>query len=92
MPYLSVELHLWWLEWIIWRNLNIYYEYASLIRRIFLYKEKLNINNQPSALKCFIYFWLVEFDKLVEPIKPLTMTIRIYFSGMRDGLIGTNHH
>lgn len=36
MPYFSVELHLWGLEWIVWWNINVHVEDTALIACVFL--------------------------------------------------------
>ena len=39
MPYLGIELHLWWLEWIIRWDCNINNENTSKVRSITLYSK-----------------------------------------------------
>ena len=48
MPYLRVELHLWWLEWIVWRNVDVHVEDASLVASVFL------LNGITRSIKEFI--------------------------------------
>ena len=48
MPYLRVELHLWWLEWIVWWNVDVHVEDASLVASVFL------LNGITRSIKEFI--------------------------------------
>ena len=39
VPYFSVELHLWWLERIVWWNVDVHVKDASFVASVFLYNE-----------------------------------------------------
>lgn len=40
MPYLGIEFHLWWLEWIVWWNIYVHIEDSSFVASVFLFIKK----------------------------------------------------
>ncbi len=39
VPYFCVELHLWWLEWVVWWNVDVHVKRSSFVTSVFLKNE-----------------------------------------------------